>query len=169
MNKQSGFILLTSIVLLGIIALLLLESQAQLTVIQKSLNSLVGFDDNYYQMKSIANDLIIKKAWQKNTCFMQTTNPNFILDLLRKKSGCVVYDKNETYFYSLVDLGPYPCVQIHQNERYSTQHYLMSLYSSIEKTFLQIRFALPIPLVSCEKNVILVHRLIPLSERTLKG
>ena len=93
---------------------------------------------------------------EKSPCLIDELSPNQVMYQLKNKKGCLVSQDEQTYFYLIEELGSFPCIQSEINDKkYSTRHRRITLFSSAENTFLQVRIAYLEFLEVCENKPIM--------------
>lgn len=84
-------------------------------------------------------------------CVLQKDAANLVVDLLKRKGGCLFIYEKKAYYYLIEDLGLFPCLQVQREQlSYGTHHRRLSLRSRADyPAILQIRYARLAKFVSC--------------------
>jgi hypothetical protein len=126
-SKQAGLVLLTTIMVIGLLALLTL-SQLQLLLLDFKVLSLASKkQQGFWTLEIAANKLIgnIDLA-EQGACLLREKDPNTVINLLKNKKGCPLTHEKQRFYYLIEDLGVFPCLQTQLNDKiYSTKHYVL--------------------------------------------
>ncbi|WP_028388700.1 hypothetical protein [Legionella fairfieldensis] len=151
MNKQSGMVLITIILLLALLTLLVLSQMQMVFLSYKGLNQFYAKHQSFYQLEAAAFKLasVINQA-----CIIKETDPDDLISLLTSKQGCIWVEGHEQFFYLIENLGLFPCLQTKIGETmYSTQHWRITILNAKDNpAFLQLRFARRTKLLACDKE-----------------
>ena len=146
-HRQTGFIFITTLFMISILALLILSLMQSIFLYAKTSNQRINHHQALYQLENVALKLNVK---QTSHCVI--FNPDFSLPkkLLRDQRGCDWVEAQVIYHYIVSDLGVYPCLYIGSN---ASHHWLVSIVSSLEPSILlQVRFAMPENKVECQAS-----------------
>lgn len=106
-QSQAGFILITTLLLIGIIAGFVLSAMQDLHAFTKEF---LDLDSQYSTMMHLENTARAIIVANKNTpCLRTQDNPNAILAEL-KRGGCTYQADKLTFTYLIEDLGLQPCL-----------------------------------------------------------
>lgn len=154
-SKQAGLVLLTTIMLIGLLALLTLSQLQILSLDVKILGLASKKQQDFWTLETAANRLAGSIDFAKQgTCLLSEQAPNVVIDLLKNRKGCVLTHEKQQFYYLLEDLGLFPCLQTQQNNKiYSTRHFRLSIQSAKKGTsILQLRHARITNLLTCESK-----------------
>jgi hypothetical protein len=99
-------------------------------------------------MEKAASLLATRLPFSEN-CSIQETNPNTSINFLKNKQGCVLKFEQHLYFYTLQDLGLFPCLKIGNQ---SSHHWQLTLFeNNLMPKILQLRIANPDQFLACIK------------------
>jgi hypothetical protein len=143
-DRESGMLLLTAWILLGLLSLAIISQFTTIILQQKTVNKLLLKQKISNSLESLALDLIkLNHAQWKSNCMVSShINPNQILHDL--PSGCII-NKNASHYKLIIEnLGIMPCVVILSHDiAYDTQHWRLTLglLKNHLWQYVQIRFA----------------------------
>lgn len=157
-SVQRGYILLTTLLMIGILTILVLSLMQSVYLDFKMSNQLTMNHQAFYQLESVAKKITNHiSEYASQPCVIQEWDPNRVDTVLIRQHGCAISDMQQTelkqtYRYIISDLGVYPCLEIVLDDiRYSSHHWLISIMSERLPTyFLQIRTATIEQLRACE-------------------
>lgn len=154
MTRQKGIVLLTTIMMLALLAMLVLSEMQGIFLYHKALNHLLEKHQSLYQLEAQANILALNDWSMKRNCVIKEQNPNKIIGLLKSRQACSLIHEKQQFFYLVEELGLFPCLQTMVNKiTYSTRHLRINLLKTGTKSaFLQLRVANLVPLASCENS-----------------
>lgn len=150
--KQGGFVLLTVMMLILTSALLVLSLMKGVLVYSKMSRQINSAHHAFYALEAIASKLNVNQFACRDT----QTNPNRLIDHLKKGQGCEYAIKQERYRYTIVDLGLYPCLpMILKDNHYSSHQFYVTLMAlQLPHRILQLRVAkLSNSMAACELSV----------------
>lgn len=142
-SKEAGIVLLTTIILIGLVALLVL-SQLQLVLLDfRVLNLGTKKQQALLKLELAANQLLKNDIGEQNLCLVNETYSEEIVNLLKNKKGCSLNYAEQHYNYLVEDLGIFPCLQKQRNDKhYATRHFRLSIREAEnEQEILQMRYA----------------------------
>jgi len=137
-ERVQGTVLLTTIIIVSILAILILSMMQAVFLYLKASGHVVVHQQEFYQLEAAAQKIA---AFDKPLahCVVQKINPNDIMSQLLSDKGCVLMVGDQRYQYLIDDLGEYPCLNIAYDKRiYGSHHWLISIATS-ESAILQIR------------------------------
>lgn len=148
--RQTGLVLLTTIIMISILTLLVLSLMQSMLLYLKAHNQVLIKHEVLYQLEAAAYQ--IAKETYSSDCVLTNENPNRMLELLLSKRGCVFMEENRQYLYLIDDLGLFPCLQIKSgNEIQSSHHWLITVISSTSQhTALQLRVVKLTQAIACK-------------------
>lgn len=154
-SRQQGLILFNTLMMISVLSLIVL-SQMQLIFVQLKATNLVLFRHQSFQrLENEANRLVLagRKEWPQE-CLISEANPNAIIERLKGKKGCTVFNDDQHYKFLVEDLGFFPCLQtIHNFMLYSTRHWRLTITAVMEKPItLQLRIARAAEYMPCVSN-----------------
>lgn len=153
--RQSGMILLTTILMMVILTLLVLSLMQQVLLYIKVNNQLMIKHDMMQRLEAVAGQLIhANNTRLSHDCMGLEQDPNQILHQLLERNGCIFTADNQQYYYFIDDLGRFPCLSIVVGDvTHTSRHWLISIASSIvPHAMLQVRIAEPDEISLCEAS-----------------
>ncbi len=148
MNRlQSGFVLVTTMMMLAVLTLLILSVMQGGLLYIKSGNQIVMNHRLFYQMERIANRLDLTTTH----CMVQGKNPNQLIQMLLNHQGCIHADGSHRFAYVIEDLGLFPCLQVMVDEAGQGSHHWLVTIVALEppQMVLQMRIAKPEATLIC--------------------
>ncbi|MCW8385990.1 type II secretion system protein [Fluoribacter dumoffii] len=141
--KNKGFILLITLLVIGVIGLLILTSMQHILLYYKAINKQEESHRNFYHMESVALQLLHQHSFNPG-CVVRTDAANAVIyDLLIQK-GCSLTSDRIHYRYFIEDLGIFPCLTARFKGRKSATHHQRITIAPVEDgaygPVLQIRF-----------------------------
>lgn len=125
MKARSGFILFICLIVMALISLLVLTGMQQVLVYHKALAALSLQNTRFTKLEQTGMALLENPDPH---CLIKGMDPNDLITKLKHQQGCVIKDQDFTLYYTIEDLGLFPCLVIQQGERIkATQHFRMSL------------------------------------------
>jgi hypothetical protein len=122
--KQTGFILLTTMLLILTSALLVLSLMQGVFLYSKECHQIIASHQAFHTLENIAMTLDLNQI----ACHAQETNPNQLLANVAAGKGCLWTDDQQKYRYSIADLGFFPCLPITADTiQYSSHHWLVTV------------------------------------------
>ncbi|MDP3705800.1 MAG: hypothetical protein Q8R24_07800 [Legionellaceae bacterium] len=155
-TPQRGYILLTTLLMMGIVTILVLSLMQGVYLDLKMSNQLTKTHDEFYQLESSAQKIKNHmSAYTLRPCVIHEWDPNRIDAALLRQQGCRLNDsQTESQRYIISDLGIFPCLEIIlEDVGYASHHWLISIMSERRPSYLlQLRTAVPEPesLATCE-------------------
>ncbi len=153
-GKQTGAILVTTILLVVILTILVLSLMQAVWLYFKASNRIAVNHQEFYQLEAMASKPdLIKHLLNDKRCTTHGKDPNQLIDLLLAEPGCQYEVDGQNYSYLLGDLGVYPCLKIiSANKNYASHHWLVTIMTA-DRTLLQLRIAIPASPGACEQQV----------------
>ncbi|MDF1827591.1 MAG: hypothetical protein P1U39_04880 [Legionellaceae bacterium] len=110
-ERSEGMILLTTLIILALIASLLFSMMRATWIAQKLARQTRETHAAFYALEGAAQHLIALdfKHLTKKKCIKKTRDVNQPLQMLRIEQGCEWRYKNQVYRYALADLGVVSC------------------------------------------------------------
>lgn len=144
--KQSGFVLVTVIVILTVLTGLVMANMRWIAVDWRRYNDLERFQKQIQKIEDIAETLAAKLANHAlQGCILSDQNQESIKFNMMYK-GCGIA---EHYRYGLTDLGVFPCVKL--PSKLSTHHWLLTVIDEqVKHRWLQLRIATAEPYQPCQ-------------------
>ena len=143
-STSAGFILLTTLFIVSLIALLVIANMKSVSLYFKTNNQVVISHEAFYQLEVVANKIGLSN---KDKCLSSVQNPNQLVQALGLSQGCDWVMFNQSYHYLVSDLGLYPCLQIGIS---SSHHWLVSVMNTASPSHvLQLRWAVPGEKANC--------------------
>lgn len=137
-SHMEGFVLLTTFLMLSLLALLVVANMKSVSLYFKMSNHLISSHQDFYRLEAVVNEIGISHL---HDCVSSEQDPNRLLEQLRQVQGCDLALFHHTYHYIVSDLGISPCLQINLN---SSHHWLISVIDVVLQSHsLQVRVALP--------------------------
>ncbi|MBA3537603.1 MAG: hypothetical protein H0T84_13515 [Tatlockia sp.] len=154
-SKQAGLVLLTTIMVIGLLALLTL-SQLQILLLDfKAISMASKKKQDFWTLETAANTVLRNIALEgQESCLLSEKDPDVVINLLKNKKGCPLIHEKQPFYYLIEDLGVFPCLQVLiDNKIYSTRHFRLSIHSAEKHAaILQLRHARIEKLVICDNN-----------------
>lgn len=153
-SRNSGFILLMTLLIIMVLSLLTLTGLHHLMLYYKASNRLEERHQNVYQLEQVALELAATKYsdLDKN-CVINKDSANQVISQLRNNEGCSLVLGKKKYQYLIEELNELPCLIVLNGEgTHSTHHRrvsLMLLNSNGPNSILQIRYLTSIPHQPC--------------------
>lgn len=171
MNREEGMVLLSTMMMLTLLALLVVSQMQMVFLAYKSLNQLVEKHQDFYKLEVVAQQLSANSKQVKANCLLTEKDPNEIITLLKNGQGCPLSHEQQQFFYLVEKLGLFPCMQtVKEQKTYSTQHWRITVLAKSERfDFLQLRIAKIAPLTACENNQLIFINTGTISWRQLKS
>jgi hypothetical protein len=150
--KQQGLILVTTLLLLALLALFTLAQLQFILLDYQALNAVREKQQALWELESLTGQLVnTVDLTTPGPCLLKSQDLNKPLDLLVKQQGCRLDKGKKRFYYLFEDLGIFPCLQLRLKQRLqSTQHFSLSIRAAKQTPLLQVRFARPIALQTCE-------------------
>ncbi|MBA4696526.1 MAG: hypothetical protein H2069_03925 [Legionella sp.] len=160
-NRQEGVILISSLLILTVLASLLLTNMQSSLLSRRALNQWMHKTHTLAAIEGKAIHILSTPI--KKGCFTEALSPNAIMTVLQQKQACALISGNETYYYIFENIGLFPCITLPCGTKTcGTFHRRLSVFNPKNDAFLQIRLAEPVAHSSCEAQV---HR--PIKGRVL--
>lgn len=125
MDRSRGMILLTTLIMLALIASLLLSVMRGTWLYQKLSRQTQASHTNFYALEAAA--LYLENIGFKQIsshCLKKTKDLNQPVTILRSEQGCDLNYKNKTYRYAVADLGLFACLRIHTQ---ASHHWILAI------------------------------------------
>lgn len=137
--KQTGFVLLTTMILILTSVLLILSLMQGVFLYSKDCRQIIGSHQAFHAMETIAMTLDLNQM----ACRDNETNPNKLIEHLKAHQGCIWNDGKKQYRYAIAELGLYPCLPVVvDNIKYSSHHWLITVIDfQPPNQMIQIRLA----------------------------
>lgn len=154
MKKCSeGYILLMTLCMITVITLLILAFMNHVLVYYKSINKQEMRHQQFYQLESLALQLVRASPLNLN-CVRPVGDVNKAIHYLINNSGCSIIKGKLHYRYTIEDLGVFPClVTQYKGNKTGTHHFRITLiFNSSEEngvSVLQLRYLKPVATLSC--------------------
>lgn len=131
-RKQSGFVLLTTILMIAILSLLVLSLMQGVFLYIKGCNQIVTNHESFYRLEAVADKLVLSHP----AC----------------SHGCTLVEGKHEYRYELEDLGVFPCLPIKVNNVvYSSRHWRITVAAiQPNPVILQLRIATIAGVAQCD-------------------
>ncbi|MDF1684234.1 MAG: hypothetical protein P1U36_06210 [Legionellaceae bacterium] len=141
-ERSQGMILLTTLIMLALIASLLFSMMRGTWIYQKLVRQTRASHEAFYDLEAAASHL--EKSGLKNipkSCIKKTNDLNQPLSILRSEQGCVLRYKNQVYYYVIADLGVFTCLKI---KAQASHHWSLAITASeLGHEILSLRIAQP--------------------------
>lgn len=111
--RDTGFILLMTLLILAVISLLVLTSMHHVLLYYKAINKQEVFHDRFYQLEHIALQLVQQNKSLKQDCILHSDSANQVVQDLQNRKGCTLVNGFSQYQYILEELGEFPCLVVH--------------------------------------------------------
>jgi len=113
MKGSRGMILLTTLIMLTLIALLLFSVMRGTWLYQKLVRQTQAAHTHFYALEEVAAYLeTINFKQHSHSCLKKTRDLNQPVEFVRGQQGCVLQYKHEIYRYAVADLGVFACLKI---------------------------------------------------------
>ncbi len=143
-GKNKGFILLVTLIILGVISLLILTSMQHVLLYYKAINRQEILHRNFYQLEDVALQLLHQRTALHQNCVVRSDSANQVMHNLLHHKGCSLVNGLIQYKYYIEDLGEFPCLVVHHKGRKSATRHQRITIVPIEEGFpvslLQVRF-----------------------------
>ncbi|WP_454781135.1 type II secretion system protein [Legionella sp. WA2022007384] len=143
-GTNKGFILLVTLLIIGVISLLALTSMQHVLLYYKAINKQELFHQNFYQLEDVTSQLLHQHQTFNQDCLVHSDSANQAIHHLLHQKGCSLVSGSSQYKYFIEDLGEFPCLVVRQKGRTSATHHQRVTVVSIEDgapaSLLQIRF-----------------------------
>ncbi|MFA6301796.1 MAG: type II secretion system protein [Legionella sp.] len=155
MFKNSGFILVMTLLTVAVISLLVLSSMQHILLFHKAMNTLEQHYQHRVQLESIGMKLLQKNA--STSCVASWDFANKSMQKLLNYEGCRVEDSTARFLYIIEDLGEFPCLLIREkNKVYSSHHKRVSVLLLNEEgradSLMQLRYISAINYLGCTEE-----------------
>ncbi|VEB38343.1 hypothetical protein [Legionella cherrii] len=144
MNNNNGFVLLVTMLIIGVIGLLTLTSMQHTLLYYKAINQQEVVHQNFYQLEDVALQLLHQHTEFNSDCVINTDSANQVMHHLLHNKGCSLISGKIQYKYYIEDLGEFPCLRAHYRGRKSATHHQRITIVPVENgtlgSLLQIRF-----------------------------
>ena len=153
-------ILLSTILMLMVLALLVLSQMQLVMIYYQANNQLLNSHRVLRLLENEAHKVVSARSerWQAS-CVFHSDNPNGIILQIRHGKGCSLLIDKEPFAYLIEELGVYACMQsVRENKLYSTHQWRVTVLAlGNHSQVIQLRFARLAPPLSCdpEKTVYL--------------
>lgn len=141
-----------------LISLLVLSLLQGVWLYFKACNHIANNNSELYEIEAAAHSLSMKKnLFIKNTCTVQSQNPNQVINFLRQKKVCHYNFNKFSYTYVLEDLGTDPCLRISNADRtYPSHHWRLTIMAN-KGSIMQLRFLKPDNYETCHQQIRLIE------------
>ena len=141
-ERSRGMILLTTLIMLALIASLLFSVMRGTWLYQKLTRQTRASHTAFYALEAAASHL--EKVGFKqvaSNCLKKTKNLNQPVMLLRAGQGCILNYKQENYRYAVADLGVFACLKI---KTQASHHWVIAIMApELGHEILTVRIAKP--------------------------
>ncbi|MBA2656320.1 MAG: hypothetical protein H0U70_04965 [Tatlockia sp.] len=136
--------MLTTMLIIGLLALLVLTQMKSLLLNAKNLGLLKKRQQIFWTLETVAQQ-IMQKNVQRETglCFLAERDPNEVVDLLKNTRGCSLIQSKQVFHYLIEDLGFVPSSQLKvNNPSYCLRHFRLTVQAHEKPgAILQLRYA----------------------------
>ncbi|WP_392536862.1 type II secretion system protein [Legionella sp. 227] len=144
MSQDKGFILLVTMLIMGVIGLLILTSMQHTLLYYKAINKHEVVHQNFYQLEDVALQLLHQHTDLPQDCVIHTDSANQVTHHLLHNKGCSLIIGETQYKYYIEDLGEFPCLRAYYRGRNTATHHQRVTVVPVENgtpgALLQIRF-----------------------------
>ncbi|WP_133127050.1 hypothetical protein [Legionella nagasakiensis] len=138
---KNGFILLTTIVMVSLLAFLVLSLMQGVFLYSKTSAQLVSNHQEFYQMETVAYQLAFRQEWfSVPDCIVENSGWNRMENAL-EKSHCRIVLEGKDYHYLIEDLGEYPAFCILTGSKMAGSHHWLLNVINHQGDLLQLRIA----------------------------
>lgn len=141
--RDTGFILLMTLLILAVISLLVLNSMHHVLLYYKAINKQEVFHDRFYQLEHIALQLVQQNKSLNPDCILHSDSANQVVQDLQNRKGCILVNGFSQYQYILEELGEFPCLVVHlRGKKLATRHQrvtVVSMGNNIPISVIQMR------------------------------
>lgn len=141
-ERSRGMILLTTLIMLALIASLLFSMMRGTWIYQKLAKQTHKSHDAFYALEAVASHL--EKSGLKHIpkkCINKTNDLNQPVSILHSKQGCELNYKHHVYYYAIADLGVFACLKI---KAQASHHWSLAVTApEVGHEILAIRVAKP--------------------------
>ncbi|KTD68779.1 MULTISPECIES: hypothetical protein [Legionella] len=143
-KKDKGFVLLVTMLIMGVIGLLIMTAMQHTLLYYKAINKQEVAHQSFYQLEDVALQLLHQHTTFNQDCVVHTDAANQVMHQLLRNKGCSLDSDNVLYKYYLEDLGEFPCLSVWYRGQKSATHHLrltiMLIEDGVPGSILQIRF-----------------------------
>ena len=143
-GTSKGFILLVTLLIVGVISLLVLTSMQHVLLYYKAINKQELLHQNFYQLEDVTLQLLHQHQVFNQDCLVRSDSANQAIHHLLHQKGCALVSGSTQYKYFIEDLGEFPCLVVRHKGRKSATHHQRITVAPIEDgapaSLLQIRF-----------------------------
>ena len=147
--KQTGFILLTTMIIVLVSALLVVSLMKSVFLYSKECRQVMASHQAFHALETV----VMRLDLNQTSCFDEETNPNQLIANLVANKGCTRVDGKRKYTYSISNLGVHPCLSIFSDKAmHSSHHWRITITDpQLPSRILQLRIAKPSDVVAlCE-------------------
>ena len=124
-EHSRGMILVTTLIMLALIASLLFSVMQGTWLYQKLARQTRASHTNFYALEAAASHLEhIGFKQPASNCLKKTNDLNQAIMALRSGQGCTLNYKQKTYYYAVADLGVFACLKINTQV---SHHWLLAV------------------------------------------
>ena len=141
-ERSRGMILLTTLIMLALIASLLFSMMRGTWIYQKLARQTYASHAAFYALEAAAQHLeTLEFRHIPKSCVKKTNDLNQPLSILRSEQRCVLRYKNQAYQYAIADLGVFTCLKINAQ---ASHHWSMAITApELGHEILSVRVAKP--------------------------
>jgi hypothetical protein len=107
---KQGFVLLTTLILLALLALLVLSELQLLLLDSKALTLMKKKHQSFLALEAAANHLAFHTDLSNLSCLYNEQDSKTIHELLLRGKGCHLVHENQRYYFIIADRGLFPCL-----------------------------------------------------------
>ncbi len=143
-RKNQGFILLVTLLIIGVISLLVLTSMQHVLLYYKATNKQEVLHQSFYQLEDVALRLLYQHTSLNSNCVVRSDAANQVIHHFLEDKGCSLKSGLTQYKYYIEDLGEFPCLVVRHKGRKSASHHqrvtVVPFEEGVPVSLLQIRF-----------------------------
>ncbi|MCW8471717.1 type II secretion system protein [Fluoribacter gormanii] len=143
-RTNKGFILLVTLLIIGVISLLILTSMQHTLLYYKAINKQEMLHQNFYQLEDVTLQLLHQHQAFNHDCLVRSDSANQAIHHLLHQKGCSLISGLTKYKYYIEDLGEFPCLVVRYKGRKSATHHqrvtVVPMEDGVPASLLQVRF-----------------------------
>ncbi|QMT60683.1 type II secretion system protein [Legionella sp. PC997] len=122
-GTNKGFILLITLLIIGVISILALTSMQHILLYYKAINKQEMLHQSFYQLEDVTLQLLHQPQAFNQDCLVRSDSANQAIHHLLHQKGCSLMSGLTQYKYYIEDLGEFPCLVAREKGRkFATHH-----------------------------------------------
>jgi len=142
-ERSRGMILVTTVIMLLLIASLLFSVMQATWLYTKLTRQTRASHENFYALEAVVSYLEQTDLKQmSSSCLKRSKDLNQPVEMLRKGQGCILNYKQKTYRYAVADLGVVACLKI---QAQASHHWMLAVTApDLGHEILAVRMVTPV-------------------------